>query len=162
MEVEVNEANIDLYDLVKMTGNSREFLLSKAAEAAEHGTVLSCRVPDDIVLEQNVFDVYKDEYVDPRRIEECRYEETIDGRLVCVFHNQPSKYDVDISSNKPCLMVEPIGIPKTEPFSGKACGYSQVHDPIQGTAYICLMHGQTSKYDIANNPGMPCKAVDPE
>lgn len=162
MQVEVNEANIDLYELVKLTGNTREFLLSQAADAKANGTVLSCNVPDDQVLEQNVFDVYKEEHVDPRRIEGCKYEESMDGLWVCVVHGRLSKYQVDDQSDKPCLEVEP----KTESEGGSAltqpCNYSKVTDAIHGTTYFCLVHSRDSKYDIAQNPNMPCKAVDPD
>src|SRR6478609_2276690 len=93
MHVEVNEANIDRYKLVELTGNSREMMLSRAAEAKESGHILSVEVPDDQVLEQNVFDVYKEEHVDPRRLEEgCHYELALDGGdMICVVHGQPSK-----------------------------------------------------------------------
>lgn len=46
MHVEVNETNIAVYDLVKLTGNAREDLLSRAAEAEENGYTLYCEIPD--------------------------------------------------------------------------------------------------------------------
>jgi hypothetical protein len=162
MQVEVNEANIDRYELVKLTGNTREFLLSQAAEATANGTVLSCQVPDELVLEQNVFDVYQDEHVDPRRVEGCRYDQSMDGVWMCVVHGEPSKYEVDSTSEKPCYKIDPLTVPALDNFTGKSCSYSKVTDAIQGTSYFCLIHGQSSKYDVANNPGLPCKAVDPE
>jgi len=164
MHVEVNEANIDLYKLVELTGNSREMMLSRAAEAKESGHILSVEVPDDQVLEQNVFDVYQEEHVDPRRLEEgCHYElGGIDGIPVCIIHGQPSKYDVTQRPEAPCLAMEPLTVPTPDNFSGKSCAYSKITDAIHGTTYICLVHGKTSKYDIAHNPGLPCLAVEPE
>lgn len=163
MHVELNEANIDRYKLVELTGNSREMMLSKAAEARENGHIISVDVPDELVLEQNVFDVYKEEHVDPRRIEGCRYELSMDGgELVCVVHGQPSKYDVAFHPEKPCLAVEPLTVPKRDDFSGKSCAYTKVTDAINGTTYFCAVHGKTSKYDVANHPGLPCLAVDPD
>ncbi len=61
MDVEVNEENIDLFALVMMTGNSREEMLSRAAEASVNGYILSVNIPDD-QLHQNVFDNYISQY----------------------------------------------------------------------------------------------------
>jgi len=111
-----------------------------------------------------VFDVYKEEHVDPRRLEEgCHYELALDGGdMICVVHGQPSKYDVTQISNAACLALEPLTVPNPDNFTGKSCAYSKITDAIHGTTYICLVHGKTSKYDIAHNPGLACLAVDPE
>jgi len=63
MHVEINETNIDKFGLVKLTGNSREVLLSRAAEAAESGYLLSFNIPDDLI-HQNVFDIAESMEVD--------------------------------------------------------------------------------------------------
>ena len=57
MQVEVNEYNIIRYGLVQLTGNSTATLLMHAAEAAEHGYVLTCEVPDaEQTIDMNVFE----------------------------------------------------------------------------------------------------------
>jgi hypothetical protein len=57
MNVEVTEENILKYDLVQLTGNSKEALLQAAKEALESGYTLTCRIPDpvDDVLHMNIF-----------------------------------------------------------------------------------------------------------
>lgn len=167
MQVEVNETNIDKFGLVQMTGNTREFMLSQAAEANSNGHILSVEVPDEIVLEQNVFDVYESEAVDPKRLDgHCHYELVLNDRQaevwVCLVHGQESKYEHEEGGTRPCLEVDPWSVPKRDDFTGKSCAYSTVQDPINGTTYFCLVHGSRSKYDVANNPGAPCLAVDPE
>lgn len=60
MQVEVNEENIVRYNLVQLTGNTKEELLTAAKEAmnAEPSFVLYCRIPEpaDDVLHTNVFE----------------------------------------------------------------------------------------------------------
>jgi hypothetical protein len=57
VQVEVNEENIVKYDLVRLTGNTKEDLLAAAARAEEEGYVLTCRIPEVTdVLHMNVFD----------------------------------------------------------------------------------------------------------
>lgn len=169
MQVEVNEANIDRFKLVELTGNTREFMLSKAADAAEEGYVLSCDVPDAQVLEQNVFDVYESEHVDPRRLNGCGYEkreDTVGGEhWVCIIHGKTSRHDVAADSHVPCLQVDPDI--KSHPeamdssFIPEACAYTKLDDPLEGTVYICAVHGKTSKHDISRVPSMPCLHIDP-
>ena len=62
MHVEVNETNIALYELVKMTGNSKEELLKNAREAEESGYTLYCKIPDpEAPLEVNAFEHFDSE-----------------------------------------------------------------------------------------------------
>lgn len=172
MHVEINEANIDKYNLVELSGNSREHLLNEAANAKVKGHILSCNVPDELVLEQNVFDVYESEHVDPRRIHHCGYEEREDADgnkyMVCVLHNKTSRHDVSKEPEAPCLQVDPEVGPSAEEFKealgqiGKTCVYNKTDDPKGGTRYICAVHGRPSKYDISRLPNMPCLSVDPK
>ena len=172
MHVEVNEANIDLYQLVTLTGNSREFLLSEAANAAANGHVLSVNVPDDQVIEQNVFDVYESEHVDPRRLNGCGYEiiPDVDGEehLVCVVHGKTSRRDILADPHAPCIQVDPDERPSSEQLKDAAnktptmCVYNRRDDPVNGVLYICAVHGRPSKHDISRVPSMPCLSVDPE
>lgn len=55
MQVEVNETNIILYNLVELTGNSAEDMLLAARRAELEGYVLTCQVPDDLLIDFNVF-----------------------------------------------------------------------------------------------------------
>ncbi len=172
MHVEINEANIDRFDLAGLTGNSREFLLSKAADAKVSGHTLSCNVPDDLVLEQNVFEVYESEQVDPRRIKGCGYEERedVDGNkhMVCVMHGKTSRHSVAIDPHAPCLQVDPLSRPEPEAFEkavetfAKECVYTKIEDPHTGTTYLCAVHGRPSKFDISRLPNMPCLYIDPQ
>lgn len=172
MQVEVTESNIDKFDLVNRFGNSREFLLNEAANAAAKGMVLSVELPDDVVLEQNVFEVFEGEHVDPRRLRGCGYEkkQDVDGveHWVCVLHGKTSRYDVSADSHVPCIQVDPEVRPSEAEFNDalskmdKTCVYNKIDDPNEGTVYICAVHGKTSKHDITRLPNLPCKAVDPE
>jgi hypothetical protein len=57
MQVEVNAQNIIIYGLVQLTGNSAEEMLKHAAEAAEAGYILTCRIPDvEETIDMNVFE----------------------------------------------------------------------------------------------------------
>lgn len=46
MHVEVNETNIAVYELEKLTGNSKEVLLENAEQAQRNGHILYCQIPD--------------------------------------------------------------------------------------------------------------------
>lgn len=174
MHVEINETNIDKFDLVGLTGNSREHLLNEAANAKTKGHVLSCNVPDNLVLEQNVFDVYEGEHVDPARLKGCGYEEREDTEggkhMVCVMHNKVSRHSVAIDPHAPCLQVDPNpdDIPEGEELEdaienmSQTCVYNKLDDPQTGTKYICAVHGRPSKFDISRLPNMPCLSVDPQ
>lgn len=171
MQVEVNETNIDKFNLVELTGNAREDLLSRAAEASVEGYVLSCEVPDDQVLEQNVFEVYESEHVDPRRLNGCGYEQRqdFDGGLhwICVTHGKTSRRDVNADPHAPCIQVDPDVRPDAEEFKkafsevSDTCVYNKIDDPQEGTIYICVHHGQPSKHDISRVPSQPCLVIDP-
>ncbi len=148
MQVEVNEVNIDRYQLVALTGSTREEMLNRAAEAAESGYVLSCEVPDDQVIEHNVFDTYQDEYVDSRRLVSCMYEtvlssETNDEYYVCIQHGfVPSVPD---NPKTPCLaMVSSIGGPPP-------CFY--------GEDGLCVIHQAPSRFDTSRFPNALCNAA---
>lgn len=114
MNVEVNETNIDLFALPELTGNTREELLSRAAEAAEAGYVLTVALPDSL-LRQNVFEVAQSTPV-PQEDQglflgiPCSYTLT-KGRTglpvwLCTVHNTTSKHDVALRPSAPCLAVE--------------------------------------------------------
>lgn len=172
MQVEVNEANIDKFKLAELTGNTREFMLSAAADAAANGHILSCEVPDDQVLSHNVFDIYESEHVDPQRLNGCGYEKRMDEddneHWVCVVHGKTSRRDVLADPHAPCLQVDPNVVPtKEEALEGlkqmpKTCVYNKIQDPAKGTVHICAVHGKTSKYDINRLPNMPCLAIEPK
>ena len=119
--IEVNEENIDRFALHELTGNTREEMLSRAAEARMNGYTLSCEVPDDLI-HLNIFDTApKVEHDDVGRAtsiadslvpnDRCRYEKkwtdevgTID---VCIIHGQNSKHDTTVEPQAPCLHVDP-------------------------------------------------------
>lgn len=62
MHVEVNETNIALFDLVRLTGNSKEMLLQSAREAEANGYILSCMIPDpDGPVQVNAFEHFDSE-----------------------------------------------------------------------------------------------------
>lgn len=70
MQVEINEQNIVKYNLVQLTGNTTEELMTAAAEAEANGYVLSCRIPDvDELLEHNVFESVNGDPVSPEDLE---------------------------------------------------------------------------------------------
>lgn len=165
MQVEVNETNIDKFGLVALTENSRETLLSRAAEATEQGYVLSVNVPDDHLIELNIFDVVEGQPVEnPENLGQCRYANRWNNQagesvMVCIVHDQPSKYTVvSGDSELPCLAVEPHTIPKFDQEAGNPCIYTTMSGSHE---LVCVVHGEPSKYDVRHQPGMPCKAVDP-
>ncbi len=109
MDVEVNEENIELFSLVKMTGNSREDMLSWAADARANGLIVSVKIPDN-ELHQNVFDNYLSHIVEELPNSKCRYEEewTLEGEIMmCVIHGETSKHDAHTDADAPCLRVDP-------------------------------------------------------
>lgn len=69
MQVEVNEANIDLFGLDVLTGNTKQQLLDRAHEAKQAGHILSCEVPETMA---NVFDRHDSEVVDRDAMEHGR------------------------------------------------------------------------------------------
>lgn len=56
MQVEVNEENIERFGLVELTGNSKEHLLAEANHAHAQGTILYCKIPDELI-HLNAFEV---------------------------------------------------------------------------------------------------------
>lgn len=165
MQVEVNETNIDKFGLAQLTDNSREVLLSRAAEAAAEGYVLSVNVPDDHLIELNIFDVVEGQPVEnPENLGKCRYANQWNNNLkesvmTCIVHGRTSKYTVvNGDSELPCLEVEPLTIPKFDQEAGSTCIYNTLAGSHE---LICVIHGEGSKYDVRHQPGMPCKAVDP-
>lgn len=110
MQVEVNETNIDQFGLVQLTGNTREELLVRADEAATHGFVLSVTVPDDQLIEQNVFDYAQKVKPEDLPKPPCVYtlEKDRDGNRValCVVHNSITKYSIDDISQIPGLQCD--------------------------------------------------------
>lgn len=113
MRVEVNEANIERFNLVSQTGNSREQMLAMAAQAESNGQVLSVEVPDADALQHNVFDVYESEHIDPRRMDvpesDCSYtqiQDPTDGVFyICDIHSAESLYNVELFPSAPCKVV---------------------------------------------------------
>ncbi len=119
MHVEVNETNIAVFDLARLTGNSREDLLDAAAKASADGYVLSCRIPDpDDKLEVNAFEHFESEKA-PSVSDlvntysyQCRYEEKWTDEVgdvwVCIIHHTNSRHVVTSSDAKlPCLFLDP-------------------------------------------------------
>lgn len=119
--VELNEVNIDLYNLVELTGNSKKAMLEKAREAAETGHILSVNVPDEMIIEQNIFEQFPAEVIDevitveqvPHEEEQypCIFTTIVDphqGSIeICVLHGQPSSRPVTPGSNVPCQALLP-------------------------------------------------------
>lgn len=171
MHVEVNETNIDRYNLVELTGNSREFMLSKAADAAEKGFTISCNVPDEKVAKFNVFEEFESDMVDPRRLKGCGYEARLDTEgathMVCVLHGKTTRHDLSKDPNAPCVQVDPAMKPTDEQINEglnnlkRTCVYNKMEDPIEGTVYLCAVHGARSKYDISRLANMPCLVIEP-
>lgn len=173
MKVFVNETNIDKFNLCEITGETREFLLNEAAKAGEKGLDLSVNLPDDLVLEHNVFEHYDGEPVDPRRLNVCNYEKKeVEGGgevWLCMVHGKTSQYDVSADSHVPCIQAEaPVSsFPDVETIEDafqtmdQACVYTKSDDPIKGSVYICVVHNKESKFDISRLPNMPCLAIEP-
>lgn len=65
MHIEVTEESIDLFGMCELTGETKEFLLAKAAEAIASGHTLSIDVP----IDRNVFDSRTATPVDPQDLE---------------------------------------------------------------------------------------------
>lgn len=76
MQVEVNEENIVKYNLVQLTGNSAETLLTAAAEAKKNGYELTCRIPDDD-LHINVFEAAGATSVSEEQLKHWQEQENI-------------------------------------------------------------------------------------
>lgn len=68
MQIEINAQNIDDYGLDELTGNTKEVLLRRAAEAAAVGQTLWFKLPDHRTT-QNVFDRFGSAPVDPADLE---------------------------------------------------------------------------------------------
>jgi len=175
-EVEVNETNIDRYNMPERFNQSREELLSRAAEArrpqdgAPDGFTLSVKIPKSETAKFNVFENFRDEHVDAGRITHCGYEkrELEDGgfAFVCVLHGKISNYDVENRPTAPCIQVDPDVKPTKEQVQAKmqevlGCRYEQKLDGIRGTIRTCIIHDRESKYDVLLNPQSPCLAIDP-
>lgn len=122
MRVEVNETNIDLFQLELLTGNSREDMLNAAAEAAREGYTLSCQIPDSSEeIKFNAFE-HLDSTPAPKvevsdqvntYSDGCRYEQrrVLDGgekTWICIIHHTNSRHEViDETSRVPCLFLDP-------------------------------------------------------
>lgn len=65
MHIEVTEESIDLFGMCELTGETKAFLLQKAAEAIASGHTLSIDVP----IDRNVFDERTAKEVDPEDLE---------------------------------------------------------------------------------------------
>lgn len=113
-QVEVNEENIDRFALVELTGNTREEMLSMAADAAVKGYVFSVKVPDEL-LHMNIFDaavevetpvtdglVHNDRCRYEKRIKKTKYRED-EAVYFCIIHNQETNGDPDEDPQTPCL-----------------------------------------------------------
>lgn len=128
--VVVNEVNIAVFELVKMTGNSKEELLAAAARAEADGYTLSCKIPDPIdPVDLNAFEHFHSSpapVIDPDAevqldiadqvnmySDRCRYEfkRLLDGgdkRWVCIIHHTNSRHEVDGPlSQVQCLFLDP-------------------------------------------------------
>jgi hypothetical protein len=119
MHVEVNETNIAVFELVQMTGNSREVLLNAAAEAAKKGYILHCQIPDpEDPIEVNAFEHFESEKAPDVSDEvntfsnRCRYEllRSEEGPMIwfCIIHHAKSKHHiVGEDSQAQCLFLDP-------------------------------------------------------
>lgn len=173
MKVVINETNIDKFNLCEFTGETREHLLNEAQRAKDAGLDLSVNLPDDVVLEHNVFEHYDGEPVDPRRLNVCNYEKVeVEGGgevWICMVHGKTSAYDVSADSHVPCIQAQPTAqsVPDVDTIEeafqtmDQACTYTKSDDPINGSVYICAVHGHPSKFDISRLPNMPCMAIEP-
>ena len=173
MKVYVNETNIDKFNLADVTGETREVLLNEAQRAKEKGLDLSVNLPDELVLEHNVFDHYDGEPVDPRRLNICTYEKReVEGGgevWICMAHGKASAFDVSADSHVPCIQVQPTAevMPDVDTIEeafqtmDQPCQYTKSDDPVNGTVYVCAVHGKPSKFDIGRLPNMPCLALEP-
>lgn len=176
VEVEVNETNIDRYNMAERFNQSREELLSRAAEArvpqegAPDGFTLSVKIPREETAKFNVFENFRDEHVDATRVTHCGYEkrELEDGghAFVCIIHGKVSNRDVDETSTEPCIQVDPNVKPTKEQVEERlqevmGCRYEGKLDGIRGTVYICIIHDRESKHEVHSRSNAPCLAVDP-
>jgi len=171
--VEVNETNIDRYNMAERFGQSREELLSRAAEArqpqedAPDGFVLSVKIPKEETARFNVFENFRDEHIDASRITHCGYEqrELEEGGFVyvCLLHGKTSNHNVEENPTAPCIQVDPDVKPTDKQLDllKGGCRYERRQDPIEGTIYECIIHGRQSKHDVTKGPKQPCLAVDP-
>lgn len=114
--IEVTEENIDRFALSELTGNTREEMLSMAADAAVKGYVFSVKVPDEL-LHMNIFDAAIEvdspiaDALTPN--DRCRYEvrnfTLISGvkedRYICIIHNQETNGDPEVDPQTPCMGV---------------------------------------------------------
>jgi hypothetical protein len=166
-EVEINETNIDRYNMAERFNQSREELLSRAAEATEQGFAVSAKIPRAEVDKFNVFDTFgTDEVIDPARIKHCGYEKReLEGGgevYVCLVHGKTSEYNVEKRPHAPCIQVDPDLKPTKEQMDTVlGCRYETKQDPFQGTIQVCIIHDQQSKHDVTRIPNMPCLEIDP-
>lgn len=171
-EVEVNETNIDRYNMAERFSQSREELLSLAAQARQpadgfpDGFVLSVKIPKAETSKFNVFENFRDEYVDAGRVTHCGYEQReVEGggfAWVCVLHGKISAHDVEQEPTAPCIQADPQVKPTQKQIDEVlSCRYERKHDALKGTIDVCIIHNQESKHDISNYRGHPCLAVDP-
>lgn len=117
MNVEVNETNIDVFALTELTGNSREDLLSRAAEASMQGYVLTVRLPDNM-LSLNIFDHAEST---PVADEPEPDVETVDGEVLA-----------DLTTELDCLFTS------VTDRDGSSVGLCVVHNaPQNGATGLC-------------------------
>jgi hypothetical protein len=181
-DIEVNETNIDRYNMEERFNQPRTELLSRAYEArkpvegAPAGFSLSVKIPKtevdaiDKAGEFNVFENFRDEHLDAGRIRHCGYEqrELEEGGFayVCIIHGKISNYDVENRPTAPCIQVDPDVKPTKEQIrqtmqEALGCRYERKLDGIRGTVYTCIIHDRESKHDISTTPNAACLAVDP-
>ena len=96
--VVINEENILKFDLVRLTGNSREALLAAALEAQDSGYVLMCKIPtpDSDKIEVNVFDVVEGEEVSDEALEHAQQQRNIIMRKEEDATPLPPDYQINI------------------------------------------------------------------
>ena len=171
-DIEVNETNIDRYDMESRFNQSRPELLSRAAEAKTEGYTVSVKIPKSEVdaIDQaggfNIFENFRDEHFDAQRIKHCGYEkrEVDDGSViyVCIIHGKTSNYDVENRPTAPCIQVDPDVKPSKEELEKVlGCRYDKKLDGIRGTIFVCQFHGRESKHDVKKFPQNPCLQIDP-
>lgn len=80
MQIEVTEETIEEYGLDILTGNSKEEMLKRAAEALESGYTLTVKIHDR-VTDANIFDHFESRVVG-NPDESGRFDDVVEGEIV--------------------------------------------------------------------------------
>jgi hypothetical protein len=135
LRVVITPQNIDEYGLDYITGNTREDLITEAAEMREKGYDMFVNIPDamggdkDAPTERNVFEYYTTGVPDSGEVTHsqestnlidqtyiptsCNYRHIVIGngelKWICNIHDVPSKHLINPGSHAPCLAIDPHG-----------------------------------------------------